>query len=85
MAGGRPSIYSQELAATICERLIHGEGLRAICRDDAMPSISTVIDWIKDKQEFSAQYARARELQAEQFGNCLCCHGWICWRRDIER
>lgn len=65
MAFGRPSIYSQELAATICERLIHGEGLRAICRDDDMPNISTVIDWINKKPEFSAQYARARELQAE--------------------
>lgn len=65
MAMGRPSIYSQELAATICDRLIHGEGLRAICRDDAMPSISTVIDWIKNKDDFSAQYAKARELQAE--------------------
>jgi len=65
VAGGRPSIYSQELAATICERLIHGEGLRAICRDDDMPNISTVIDWINKKPEFSAQYARARELQAE--------------------
>jgi hypothetical protein len=65
VAFGRPSIYSQELAATICERLIYGEGLRAICRDDDMPSISTVIDWIKNKDDFSAQYARARELQAE--------------------
>lgn len=65
MAFGRPSIYSQELAATICERLIYGEGLRAICRDDDMPAISTVIDWIKNKDDFSAQYARARELQAE--------------------
>lgn len=65
MAMGRPSIYSQELAVTICDRLIHGEGLRAICRDDAMPSISTVIDWIKNKDDFSAQYAKARELQAE--------------------
>ena len=65
MAMGRPSIYSQELAATICDRLIYGEGLRAICRDDAMPSISTVIDWIKNKDDFSAQYAKARELQAE--------------------
>ena len=65
MAGGRPSIYNQELAAKICERLIYGEGLRAICRDDAMPALSTVVDWVKDKPEFSAQYARARELQAE--------------------
>jgi hypothetical protein len=65
MAMGRPSIYSQELAATICDRLIHGEGLRAICRDDDMPALSTVIDWIKNKQDFSVQYTKARELQAE--------------------
>ena len=65
MAMGRPSIYSQELAAKICDRLIHGEGLRAICRDDDMPALSTVIDWIKDKQDFSVQYTKARELQAE--------------------
>lgn len=65
MAMGRPSIYNEELAAIICDRLIHGEGLRAICRDDAMPAISTVIDWIKNKDDFSAQYAKARELQAE--------------------
>ena len=65
MAGGRPSIYSQELAEIICNRLIYGEGLRAICRDDDMPHVSTVIDWINKKPEFSAQYAKARELQAE--------------------
>ena len=65
MAGGRPSIYSQELAENICNRLINGEGLRAICRDVDMPDVTTVIDWVNKKPEFSQQYARARELQAE--------------------
>ncbi len=65
MAGGRPSIYSKELSNIICDRLILGESLRSICRDDAMPNLSTVVDWIKSNNEFSAQYATARELQAE--------------------
>jgi hypothetical protein len=62
MAGpGRPSIYSEELAARICERLALGETLRAVCRDDDMPSPPTVIRWTLEKTDFSEQYARARE------------------------
>lgn len=64
---GRPSIYSQELADTICDRLADGESLRSICRDPAMPSKMTVWRWLDSKPDFCAQYARARELQAENF------------------
>ncbi len=39
---GRPSLYTDALAAKICARLAEGETLRAICRDGAMPAISTV-------------------------------------------
>lgn len=62
--GGRPSIFTQELADEICRRLADGETLRAICRDDAMPARSTVIAWAldKDRKSFSDQYARAREM-----------------------
>lgn len=61
---GRPSIFTQELADEICRRLADGETLRAICRDDDMPARSTVISWVlaKEKQAFSDQYARAREI-----------------------
>lgn len=63
MAGpGRPSIYTEELATRICERLAAGETLRAICRDEDMPAESTVRGWaINLEHPFSAQYARARE------------------------
>jgi hypothetical protein len=62
-APGRPSLYSEELAARICERLAFGETLRAICRDEDMPSETTVRRWALDDVEgFSAQYARAREI-----------------------
>jgi len=64
---GRPSRYTPELAAVICERLAGGESLRSICADEAMPGMSTVMGWLfDDKHEgFPEQYARAREAQAE--------------------
>lgn len=49
----------------ICERLADGESLRAICRDDDMPNKATVFRWLGLHDEFSDQYARARETQAD--------------------
>lgn len=69
---GRPSLYTQELASEICRRLAEGESLRAICKEDGMPDITTVMDWRRDDREgFSQQYAHAREAQAEAFGDEL--------------
>ncbi len=64
---GRPSLYTKTLAAKICRRLAEGKSLRSICRDDAMPAISTVMGWLFDDNhgEFSEQYAHAREAQAD--------------------
>jgi hypothetical protein len=61
----RPSTFTQEIADSICLRLTEGESLRAICRDDEMPAASTVFKWLSERKEFSEQYARARELQAD--------------------
>ncbi len=62
---GRPTIYSEELATTICQRLAEGESLRDICQDEDMPVRSTVHLWvIKNKEGFSDQYTSAREVQA---------------------
>lgn len=65
MPAGRPTDYSQETADIICERLADGESLRTICDDEAMPARSTVFRWLSIHQEFSDQYARAKEVQAE--------------------
>lgn len=60
---GRPTSYTPEIAAEICERLAAGESLRAICQTEDMPPESTVRGWVVDDVSgFSAQYARAREL-----------------------
>jgi len=62
---GRPSDYSQEIANTICLRLGGGESLRAICRDNDMPAIQTVYNWMFKHPSFMEQYTRAREEQAD--------------------
>lgn len=62
---GRPSIYSDELANLICERLINGESLRQICRDAGMPDRSTVIRWMNTDADFASKCERAREEQAD--------------------
>lgn len=59
---GRPSSFTPELAAKICERLAAGESLLSICKDDDMPNRSTVQKWVVDDvQGFSGSYARARD------------------------
>lgn len=65
MSGGRPSTFTEAEGDAICERLAVGESLRAICRDDAMPAMSTVFKWLTQQPQFAEQYARAREEQAE--------------------
>lgn len=66
---GRPSEFSEEVANAICERLIEGESLRSICRDEDMPHASTVCRWLGSKEEwgeaFREQYAHARDAQAD--------------------
>lgn len=60
---GRPVTYTQEIAAAVCARLVQGETLKAICRDDDMPPESTVRLWaLDDREGFAARYARAREI-----------------------
>ena len=60
----RPSTYTPEIADEICSRLIAGESLRRICKDDHLPAVSTVCLWVVDNREgFSEQYARARQAQ----------------------
>lgn len=64
---GRPSSFTQEKANTICERIAGGESLRSICQDEGLPSITSVMRWLADENNaaFRAQYARAREAQAD--------------------
>jgi hypothetical protein len=61
----RPTDYKPSLADTICELIADGKSLREICKSDDMPNRATVFRWLNAHEEFSDQYARAREEQAE--------------------
>jgi len=62
---GRPSLYSEELVETICDRIAGGEALVNICKDEGMPSRLTVLKWLNKYEEFGNLYAKAREAQAD--------------------
>lgn len=57
---GRPSGYSPDLADTIMTRVMMGEGLQAVCRDPAMPSIGTVYGWMRRRPELLEDYRRSK-------------------------
>ena len=60
---GRPSKYTPELAAEICERLSNGEPLRQICRsDDRFPVWQKIYEWMERDAALSGAIARAREV-----------------------
>lgn len=64
---GRPEIYTQQIADLLCEQIATTtNSLRTICLDEKMPSVATVLKWLReDKNGFLAQYARAKEEQAD--------------------
>lgn len=63
--GGRPTIYSKELALKICARIAEGESVRSISLDDDMPNASTIHSWVLDNEVFSKQYEQAKSIGAE--------------------
>ena len=63
--GGRPTLYSLEIALEICDRIADGESLVKICSDAKMPKKTAVYEWLLRHKEFADIYARAREDQAD--------------------
>jgi hypothetical protein len=59
------AVYSAQVARTICDRLVDGESLRAICSDTGMPGRATVYRWIACHKEFRDWYTLAHEFQTE--------------------
>lgn len=57
-----PSLYNEEIAAQIIERLCEGETLVDICKTDGFPKVRTVSDWCKQHAEFKADFDFAREI-----------------------
>lgn len=57
--GGRPTDYTNEKASVICDRIINGESVHSICKDDLMPCRATIHRWLIHNKEFSDQYTQA--------------------------
>ena len=65
---GRSSSYNAKTAYRIVKQLIRGRSLEAICRDENMPSLKTVFNWLDKKnpafqESFLSSYRNARMLQ----------------------
>jgi hypothetical protein len=62
----KPTIYTPEIADVICEAIATNTlSLKAICAQEAMPSVATVTRWLKDNNDFRRQIDLAKELQAD--------------------
>ena len=59
---GRPTKYDEALMDEILSRIAEGEYLRAICREEGMPSWRTIYLWLEQDEELSARFARARDI-----------------------
>jgi len=72
---GRPEIFTEEIANYICLQIsTTSKSLRTICKEDGMPCVATILNWLSEgdkpqgeewAKRFLAQYARARDNQAD--------------------
>lgn len=66
MDRGRPSVYDSEIVDRLCERIATtSDSLKTICKDEEYPDVATVFRWLRTKEDFRDQYARAKAEQAE--------------------
>jgi hypothetical protein len=76
---GRPTIYTDELAIDICEKIASGTSLRGLCamRDEETganiyPVASTIIRWALENPEFGKMYKLANQIKAYLlYDDCL--------------
>lgn len=59
---GRPTLYTEELAAEIIAWIGSGKTLRTFCQQEGKPDRSTIYDWRNSNDEFSRQFQHARDV-----------------------
>lgn len=57
--------YDARVDGMICARLMGGETLAAICRDDGMPSVGSVYHWLRRYPLFLEHYRHAKAVAPE--------------------
>jgi transposase-like protein len=69
MKSNRPFPYTREVAGRILTQLSSGRSLNAVCRDDGVPSLNTVLKWVRDDRDgFAARYREAQRIGNKQSG-----------------
>lgn len=71
---GRPSSYTDRVGNYICQELMKGRTITKICKEEGMPHITTVFNWLNKlngafNEDFLKSYVQAREFQAEIFAD----------------
>lgn len=61
----RPTEFSQEVAARICDEVANGSNLNRICAREDFPSRTTVYVWFQQHPSFADNYARSRETRGD--------------------
>ena len=61
--------YSPELADRVCELMIEGVSLRAICEMSGMPARRSIFYWLQNNGEFRERYEIARLMQVEYWAH----------------
>ena len=61
---GRPTDYTDEKAAEICEWIARGQSLASYCRENEV-GYTTVMGWLRNNAAFANNYAGAREAAGD--------------------
>lgn len=65
---GRPSVFTDELGAEICDAVANGLPLYRLCHERShWPERATIYRWADERPEFRDMFTRARELKAHLF------------------
>ena len=62
---GRPTKYSDEWARQFCDLISQGKSVVDVCAMEGQPSRDSVYTWMREREDFSDMYARAREERAD--------------------
>lgn len=69
---GRPTKWTQNIEDHVVKQLALGVPLRAICREEGMPTFFAIYDWMERDSGFEQRIARAREVGWESIAQeCL--------------
>lgn len=67
----RPTKYKPETGDHICEMIAEGTSASKACKSVGI-ALKTMYEWLRVHEEFSNNYAHARDHQADTFADQMC-------------